>query len=92
MTTSTLEMVDLERLLDAEPVCENPGGCERTAVNNVWITCGCGGVLACQRHTDLWLEQARQWLDHSYASCKFCGRRWYGCDCDPSDVLRVVPL
>lgn len=94
MTTSTLELVDWATILDEEPACENPAGCERPAVVLRKRCCGCP-VLNCR---DCWERRRAAWADHVAASlwwrrtvhCSECReRRDWPSDAEP---WTVVPL
>ena len=94
MTTSTLELVDWATILDDEPACENPDGCDRPAVVLRKRCCGCP-VLNCR---DCWDLRRAQWArivastmpSLRQVRCASCDQwRFWPCDDEP---WTVVPL
>lgn len=91
MTTSTLDLTDLEHLLDGEPGCESARKCDRAAANHVVILCGCTRRLMCQACTDRMVRLTQARLDESgVVVCAVCKIRHPGTLA--SDVIGVIPL
>lgn len=90
MTTSTLDLVDWATILDDEPACENPEGCDHAATHRLIWTCRCSSKLACLpcgAHEVVAMEQCLAWYS---TECQCCGLVQY-----PevvSDLIRLVPL
>jgi hypothetical protein len=95
MTTSTLERVDLEHLLDAEPGCEDideatDQQCEQAAEFVIVPLCDCDSFLSCEDH-------ARGTADWIARQLPIINLRCVTCGCVTLayrivDVLRIVPL
>ena len=85
------ELVDWRTALDASPICENPHGCDREAVERICWGCRCVS-LACRSCSDQTVSRLVQamMLGWTEFDCDACSHRitarWL------SNLLRIVPF